>query len=723
MDPKTESTLVTVDYNERKGDKDQKIEKQDNLDSHNVEIEQHTGTTHVSGPTEQKSYVTDENARIEFKDSKECIHIHIPEKYKEENYIPNEKENYIINFYNNINIIREQKLTLRDITLNKILLLKFKIRENGMFSIVKLYLNMGLNPYLYFNDYYIHSLNIYYRTRPLLIFRRFKHFNPLDDTILNIKPVANMSVRHEDLYEHYKSLKDKKISALVWLEPDHPDVVCMREFKNPEKKIWWVQNLTIDLHPEEKINIEIETNKISNLKHFVDKKMITENDAYRLFNTDKMMYIWKYGTDIYNPYNIEFEWLDDKFLEKWHHYDLVNSYSNSKIRKSDFFNYYNIDGIEIIINDEETKREILELIGYEDIINKMRSRLKTIGTTSLCNDNNATRDNDNEGNSYLMITCPLRNIIVNYIISIQDYIFEGKYEGIKKYIKNSKIPETIMDEDLYKKLLNENLYLILEEGLENYSNEVISNEDYELQTPDIYILLGFHKFPCFFSKELWASEEFSGTKKWYYIIKSLNFLESREWYYMYGLCCFFAQVIGPSYYIYDYYIISNNEYCPNQSNILNKFFAVAYYLVLYARMNSFWRSLTTTVWQYGNTTILKSDNYLRLTLVVNSICLYIVPLFTYTLFIELSNVTDLILNCLTGEFLINIDNLIIEFIGEESYIKTLTKDLLIFSYLEKGYPKKNIMEGNTTELWVTTLIQVIQMFGTLIMTAFVYRCI
>ena len=140
-------------------------------------------------------------------------------------------------------------------------------------------------------------------------------------------------------------------------------------------------------------------------------------------------------------------------------------------------------------------------------------------------------------------------------------------------------------------------------------------------------------------------------------------------------------------------------------------------------MNSFWRSLTTCVWQYGNTTIITSDNYLRLTLIVNSICLYIVPLFTYTLFIELSNITDLILNCLTGEFLINIDNLIVEFIGEEDYIRTLTKDLLIYSFLKTGYPTKNIMEGNTNELWVITTLQVIQMFGTLVMTGIVYKCI
>ena len=140
-------------------------------------------------------------------------------------------------------------------------------------------------------------------------------------------------------------------------------------------------------------------------------------------------------------------------------------------------------------------------------------------------------------------------------------------------------------------------------------------------------------------------------------------------------------------------------------------------------MNSFWRSLTTTCYQYGETTLMTNNNYLRLSLIINSLCLGIIPLFTYTLFIEMSNVTDLILNCLTGEFLINIDNLIIEFLGEEDYIKSVTKELLVLSFIKKGFPNKNIMEGNTIELWLVTLLQVLQMFGTLIMTGFVFNCI
>ena len=284
--------------------------------------------------------------------------------------------------------------------------------------------------------------------------------------------------------------------------------------------------------------------------------------------------------------------------------------------------------------------------------------------------------------------------------------------------------DTLYDnEKIYEELLNENIFKLLEKGLEIYEEEVINNEQFELQTPDIYILLGFNEFPSKFTRELWEECEFAKGYKWLWIIKLQSFLESTGWYYMYGLCCFFAQLIGPSYYLYTYFLIEKNEYCPNNSITINKFFAVAYYLVLYARMNSFWRSLTTTTWQYGNTTLLTNDNYLRMTLIINSICLCIIPLFTYTLFIEMSSITDLILNCLTGEFLINIDNLIIEFIGEEDYIKSITKDLLTLSFIEKGFPKKNIMDGDTIELWIISALQIFQMFGTLLITGFVYKCI
>jgi hypothetical protein len=170
-------------------------------------------------------------------------------------------------------------------------------------------------------------------------------------------------------------------------------------------------------------------------------------------------------------------------------------------------------------------------------------------------------------------------------------------------------------------------------------------------------------------------------------------------------------------------LIDNNEYCPNVSDKITKLFALAYYLVLYARMNSFWSSLSNTAWQYGNTTILSSPNYIRAAIAINALCLYIIPVFTYTLFIELSSITDLILNCLTGEFLINIDNLIVEFIGDPSFIKAISKDLMKLAFIERGYPEKNILEAPSIDFWLLCVATVLQMFFTLMITGFVYKCL
>lgn len=641
----------------------------------------------------------------------DVIEVFVPEKYRKTSKIcMNASENVLLNFYLNLNNIRRSNLSFRDITLNHILVLV--IREHHGEN-VKLHLNLGLNPYLRLNDYYISKLNCIDINEPILVFNRFKKFNPYNNEFLEIHNTTYMSVRTQDVFS-WENLKDN----FDVLEDRDGELVTIANYKETEKEqLWKVQNTTtID-----KSDLYDHIKHLENLKNdFIIQSKLTDLDP----NPDTMseydfhnICVWKYHSFEYPTSKKVFEW--SEYLRP-RSYDLVKSFS--RIREKDFSSVMRIH-YESLEQPDVDKRELLDTLGYNEIMDKMMDKMKTISGTSLCYEEILEDDRDITLDETIPMS-KLRLIINDYIIQTQRYIFEGDHRGLTKYIRKDDLSYEVLEkEELYQELLNDNLFCVLENGLENYSKEVINSEQYELQTPDIYILLGFYIFPSFFSKELWEKCDFAKQAKWIYVIQSMNFLETTCWYYMYGLCCFFAQVIGPSYYIYNYYLIENNDFCPNNSTTLNKFFVISYYLVLYARMNSFWRSLTTSVWQYGNTTVITSDNYLRLTLIVNSICLYIVPLFTYTLFVELSNVTDLILNCLTGEFLINIDNLIVEFIGEEDYIKTLTKDLLIFSFLETGYPSKNIMEGNTNELWVITTLQVIQMFGTLVMTVLVYKCI
>lgn len=641
------------------------------------------------------------------------IIINVPEKYVNEYEITLRNElNLLTNFLYQIKNIRSKNFSLREITLNRLMILHIEKKDRErQFHEIDLFLNLGLNPYIDFNDYYIEEFNCVNIKSPILVFKRYVRFNPYKIKDLYIKMPMTLKIRFEDITHKGQNIMKDYCTSSTRLHPKAKITISnfVLEYIMNETDIWTVE--------KEQLYFDL-TNKY--------QVRICVNDFMEIEQMSNLN-IWRYGKNILNPSlykvidevnkqnffqwfrKIEFQWFREIESKE---YDLVKNYE----KITDF------EKIMVEFDDNEDKDEyykIFENIGYHDIRNKLIDKMKMLSGTSICKEEIISKiDGKNKKKSRLT------EILLSYIADVQEYIFYGDDTKIRRYIRKEWLFDTIYDnEKIYQELLNENIFKILEKGLEEYEEGVINNEQMELQTPDIYILLGFHEFPSKFTRELWEAYEITMGYKWNFIIKSQSFLKSTGWYYMYGLCCFFAQLIGPSYYLYNYYLIDENEYCPNNSLTLNKSFAVAYYLVLYARMNSFWSSLTTTVWQYGNTTLITSDNYLRLTLVVNSICLCIIPLFTYTLFIEMSSITDLILNCLTGEFLINIDNLIVEFIGEEQYIKSITKDLLILSFIEKGFPKKNIMEGDTRELWIMLLLQVIQMFGTLLMTGFVYKCI
>ena len=669
-------------------------------------------------------------------DIEDMLIVKVPKKYVNEYEIAFKDINPITNFLHQIKDIREKNFSLREVTLNRLNILCIKKEHGdgdgeGWVEYIDLFLNLGLNPYIDFNDYYIKSVNCVNIKSSILVFKRYVRFNPYNNNNLYMHYPMNLNIMFRDITEKGQNIMKDYCIIKGRLHEKAKLNICnfyLEEIMN-EKDIW------TDIE-EKQYMYKYKLTK----KYAIDRKIVREK-------LDDNLNIWKFGPSLFNNNNDtkEFEWFRHKNGVKTHEYELVKIFkkiSNFEQILIPEGYYDDIDELEIIQNNERDKikrilREKMERedcylsfykIEYNENREKLLEKMKLLKGTSVCTDKFYTHEENIskvDGNNKLINhKSRLTEVLLNYIADIQEYIFEGNDNKIRRYIhKDVLFPTLYNNAELYQDLLNDNLFKIIFDGLKIYEKEVIDNDLFELQTPDIYILLGFNVFPSKFSREYWDDLGFSDKLKWRWIIKSQSFLEGSGWYYMYGLCCFFAQIIGPSYYLYNYYLIDNNEYCPNNSSTLNKFFAIAYYLVLYARMNSFWRSLTTVTWQYCNTTLITNDNYIRLTLIINAICLCIIPLFTYTLFIELSSITDLILNCLTGEFLINIDNLIIEFIGEEDYIKLITKDLLIFSFVDKGFPKKNIMDGDTTELWIVSGLQVIQMIGTLMMTGIVYKCI
>ena len=199
----------------------------------------------------------------------DVVEVFVPEKYRKTSKIcMSENENLLLNFYSNLNNIRKSNPSFRDITLNHILILV--IRENHGVN-EKLHLNLGLNPYLRLNDYYISKLNCIDINEPILVFNRFKKFNPYKNEFSEIHNTTYMSVRTQDVFG-WENLKDN----FDVLEDSDSDSVIITNYKETEKeKVWKVQNTTtID-----KSDLYDQIKHLENLKNdFIIQSKLTDLD-------------------------------------------------------------------------------------------------------------------------------------------------------------------------------------------------------------------------------------------------------------------------------------------------------------------------------------------------------------------------------------------------------------------------------------------------------------
>ncbi|GIS52749.1 MAG: hypothetical protein Ct9H90mP28_4650 [Paracoccaceae bacterium] len=101
-------------------------------------------------------YETDESMLNKEDD---IIKIFIPKKFRNNSKIIDEND-YLSWFKENNDLLRGKHLSFRDITLNRIKLLEILTTdEEEVETQVVLYLNLGLNPYLEFDNYYISEIN------------------------------------------------------------------------------------------------------------------------------------------------------------------------------------------------------------------------------------------------------------------------------------------------------------------------------------------------------------------------------------------------------------------------------------------------------------------------------------------------------------------------------------------------------------------------------------
>jgi hypothetical protein len=710
------------------------------------------------------------------------VTISIPKKYDEAKII---HTNGLFIFLKKIKQIRQINLSFRELTLSKFHLITIEDDENEN---IDLFMNLGLNPYLKFNDYIISEIGLYKNNTSILL-KRVKPFSE--------KSCIEIENNNSDLIDLNKEYKITEKTRITMYKKDfkiqewgHNDYIHTIQNENGELVEFEVYEGCDSIMKENNdanyLNMSKQFDEYINIWYNVIS--VNYDVDYDTPNKESVLHTWKYGHNNKLCKDVKaYEWIK-KITHRT--YDMVKGYTPINIHE--LRDEYFLNG-DIYYLFERQERKI------NDICDEIISKCVLLGATSLCNDVikkdddelneefNKIYDNNhlcrmqemeytkihnnnridlikkkkykkrhklktniskwfsdlfsnfyqtqvlNSNNESLSV---LSLALEKYIENVEEYMKRGNDLLIKKYIENEQYFISVFEEEtLYQELHNDSIFSLLNKSLEEYNKYILNNDDWELQTPDIYTLLGFHTFPSGFKREMWSElQDYNihisnkclslGTFNFFEIIvQAFDFFDSSNWYYIYALCCFFAQVIGPSYYIYNYYLIQENNVCPNNSDQINKWFAVAYYLILYARMNSFWDSLTTSVSQYSSSTIIPNNNYLRLTMIVNSICMFIIPTFTYTLFIEMSSITDLILNCLTGEFLINIDNLIVEFMGEESYVKAITKDLMLIAFIDNGYPESNILSPSSVDFWVISITQIVQMIFTLCFTSIVYRCI
>ena len=255
-----------------------------------------------------------------------------------------------------------------------------------------------------------------------------------------------------------------------------------------------------------------------------------------------------------------------------------------------------------------------------------------------------------------------------------------------------------------KKFVQEN---IIDKFVQGRAKKLENNYNGDFPYPDMYILLGFARSPSYTVRVLNDDSRDRFTHCTNEFWNRLQYNESMN--YLLGTCCFLCQVGGPIYYIY-YYVESGNSLCPDNTNILTKIFAISYFFMLYAQFPNMWCDMYMTLSNYSGNHLLKHDGFLLFSFVTNHAVLFIIPLFTYVLFLENSRIIDLILNCLTGTFLIELDNSIISFTSEKIILKSIIEDREIISFLDKGYKKNPLLEIDSTINRWFSVIGIMQIF-------------
>ena len=138
-------------------------------------------------------YETDESMLNKEDD---IIKIFIPKKFRNNSKIIDEND-YLSWFKEKNDLLRGKHLSFRDITLNRIKLLEILTTdEEEVETQVVLYLNLGLNPYLEFDNYYISEINKSDVKNPIMV---LKPYDIDEKKVVDTIAVGKYTINLEDL--------------------------------------------------------------------------------------------------------------------------------------------------------------------------------------------------------------------------------------------------------------------------------------------------------------------------------------------------------------------------------------------------------------------------------------------------------------------------------------------------------------------------------------------
>ena len=378
--------------------------------------------------------------------------------------------------------------------------------------------------------------------------------------------------------------------------------------------------------------------------------------------------------------------------------DIFNNNDDIDSEKNLYLTMLIYKKIEPIVNFNESLNNIIDntlntefkyYIEINEIIKLIDSKLKT-GNSKFPN----------------LMKNKIKLTLLNIYTRIYDYLELNNLKALNIYKSESynlgKNKINSNNEDFYGYVYN-NTDEFINKLIENYEE---SNDFFIEIIPDFYIYSGFDDLPHIYIKDclcLLNSESkytnnldlknnwISKINKFYKYLKlffkkylSLNYLLL----YLLVMICLCAQIIAPIYFIlFSYY--TNNFNCPNQSYTINKFFAVIFFIIMYSQLFNALSELYMLYDKFDKTYLIKIRVFYYLGLLSNILIIFILPFFTYVLFMENNRIIDLILNCVSGVFLVNLDNELVSYFCDKEYLKIFCKDQLLLSYLNNGYREKN----------------------------------